>query len=126
MKKFLLLVSLLLIQHLVVSQSAFRPLATDSVTYFIRTFNGKEFIGKIIEETDSSFTVRIFNNGGESFVLIPKKEAKETKIVQPGDLVNGQYWGTIPNISYTIVCSNCRSHKYVIVKKFPNLHFFLI
>ena len=96
-----MLVSFLMTNHLVVSQSVISPLATDLPTYFIRTLNGKEFIGKIMEENDSTLTVQISSNGGESFVLIPKKETKEKKIVQPGDLVNGQYWGTIPNISYT-------------------------
>lgn len=102
MKKCFCIAVLLLIHQLGMSQSNEKPLSKDSSIYFIRTIKGKEFIGKITEDNDSTFTVQLGNKSGASFVLIPKKEAKEIKIVRPEEVVNNRYWGTIPNISYVL------------------------
>lgn len=97
-----MLAGFLLINHLVVSQIVSKPLLIDSSIYLIRTITGKEFIGKIIDNNDSSFTIQIENDAGESFATIPKKEVKEKQIVHATDIAHGQYWGTIPNVSYVL------------------------
>ncbi len=100
MKKGPQLLIWFILSHVVYGQAPATTQSNSTELRLIKTRSGKSFVGKIVMENDSSLTLQVENNSGESFANIPKKEIIETKKVSAAEVVNGHYWGKISNISY--------------------------